>query len=146
MTRRNRWIQALHQRGFSFASIGRAFNITKQRVEQIVRHERALARLAAGDAYRNGVIKKPINCEGCAASDELQMHHDDYARRLEVRWLCPRCHTAAHGLVARCRNGHYYSGGNTYFQPSGQRACRICGRAAGAKYRARKAALPLSKS
>jgi hypothetical protein len=34
-------------------------------------------------------------CEVCGAVD-VQMHHDDYAKPLEVRWLCPPHHGEIH--------------------------------------------------
>lgn len=41
---------------------------------------------------------------------------------------------------AHCVNGHPYMPDNTYNRPDGARSCRICTRAACARYRARKAA------
>ncbi len=34
-------------------------------------------------------------CEACGRED-AQRHHDDYAKPLEVRWLCPPCHAKEH--------------------------------------------------
>lgn len=35
-------------------------------------------------------------CEACGA-EEVQAHHDDYTRPLDVRWLCGKHHAAVHG-------------------------------------------------
>lgn len=45
-------------------------------------------------AIRNGsLVKKP--CEGCGEV-KVDAHHDDYAKTLEVRWLCKICHVKHH--------------------------------------------------
>lgn len=48
------------------------------------------ARTAVGNALRDGRITK-TPCEVCGAL-KVQAHHDDYAKPLDVRWLCFRCH------------------------------------------------------
>jgi len=42
---------------------------------------------------RGKVIPQP--CEVCGEA-KTQAHHDDYAKPLEVRWLCVTHHTAVH--------------------------------------------------
>lgn len=42
---------------------------------------------------RGKLVKQP--CEVCG-SPESQMHHDDYSKPLEVRWLCRRHHLYLH--------------------------------------------------
>ena len=47
------------------------------------------------EAVRTGRLKKPDRCERCGekvAKPKLQGHHDDYSKRLDVRWLCTKCH------------------------------------------------------
>jgi len=56
---------------------------------------RMLARSAARAAIREGrLIRKP--CETCGATD-VEAHHDDYSKALDVRWLCRRHHREFHG-------------------------------------------------
>lgn len=43
---------------------------------------------------RGDLTKNP--CERCGATDQVQGHHDDYSKPLEVRWLCQQCHNAHH--------------------------------------------------
>lgn len=42
---------------------------------------------------RGDLVKQP--CEVCGA-DHVEAHHDDYAKPLDVRWLCPTHHKAHH--------------------------------------------------
>lgn len=46
---------------------------------------------------------------------------------------------ALRGALTHCPEGHPYSGDNLYVAASGARSCRECGRAASARYRARRA-------
>ena len=55
---------------------------------------RDAARKIVGLALKCGaLIRKP--CEMCGAT-KVQAHHDDYAKPLEVRWLCKEHHDAVH--------------------------------------------------
>ena len=55
------------------------------------------AQIMAGNAVRDGRIEKPDSCSECGAKPKrLHGHHDDYAKPLEVRWLCPMCHRDWH--------------------------------------------------
>lgn len=47
-------------------------------------------------AVRAGLIVKPDGCEQCGREVRLHAHHDDYAKPLQVRWLCGRCHRLVH--------------------------------------------------
>jgi Zn finger protein HypA/HybF involved in hydrogenase expression len=40
-----------------------------------------------------GRIKKPSKCEKCGKDARLDGHHSDYAKKLEVMWLCRKCHS-----------------------------------------------------
>ena len=56
------------------------------------------ARRATYNAIRDGrLIRKP--CESCGDAN-VEAHHDDYTRPLDVRWLCRRHHLAVHGKEA----------------------------------------------
>jgi hypothetical protein len=52
------------------------------------------AQTAIGNAVRDGKLKKQP-CEICG-SMRAHAHHDDYAKPLEVRWLCPKHHIRGH--------------------------------------------------
>jgi hypothetical protein len=50
-----------------------------------------------GNAIRDGKLEKQYFCSVCSIDDVIiHGHHDDYAKPLEVRWLCPACHVQWH--------------------------------------------------
>lgn len=56
---------------------------------------REAARRIATKAKRNGtIVRKP--CEHCGSNENMNMHHEDYSRPLEVIWLCRKCHLKVH--------------------------------------------------
>ena len=60
--------------------------------------ERRAAQVAVSNAVRDGRIKRQP-CENCG-EERVHGHHDDYAKPLDVRWLCARCHHRHHAGYA----------------------------------------------
>lgn len=60
------------------------------------------ARSAAADAIKRGILVRPSTCEECRARPRrkirapISAHHPDYAKPLEVVWLCRSCHNKKH--------------------------------------------------
>ena len=54
------------------------------------------AHLKVQRALFNGIIKRPENCEECNCDKELEAHHEDYDKPLDVKWLCIKCHNKRH--------------------------------------------------
>lgn len=52
-------------------------------------------------AVRAGRLVRPELCESCREPGDIQAHHDDYAKRLDVRWLCHTCHMDLHVQLRR---------------------------------------------
>jgi len=57
--------------------------------EKYLAHKRVEAALRFGKLARQP-------CERCGATDLVHAHHDDYARPLDVMWLCPTHHRERH--------------------------------------------------
>lgn len=55
---------------------------------------RRAAHIAVGNAVRDGALLRGA-CEVCG-DVEVEAHHDDYAKPLEVRWLCVKHHKEWH--------------------------------------------------
>lgn len=51
-------------------------------------------------AVANGLLT-PQACEVCGTNSKVHAHHDDYARPLDVRWLCPVHHMRHHAEMRR---------------------------------------------
>lgn len=59
--------------------------------------DRKKAHTAVGNAIRDGkLIKGP--CAFCGSTDRIHAHHHDYAKPLDVTWLCVPCHRRFHAL------------------------------------------------
>jgi hypothetical protein len=55
---------------------------------------RRLARIAVTNAFKAGALVRQA-CEVCGTWPG-QAHHEDYAKPLDVTWLCQAHHTARH--------------------------------------------------
>lgn len=62
--------------------------------------ERREARYQLHLALRRGEIARPGECERCKTPGPVEGHHPDYAKPLEVEWLCTLCHGKEHRHVA----------------------------------------------
>jgi hypothetical protein len=60
------------------------------------RRDQAEAVWAVNAAVKAGRMSRPGNCSKCGSADNIQGHHEDYSKQLEVVWLCARCHTELH--------------------------------------------------
>jgi ribosomal protein S27AE len=80
-------------------------------------------------ALLDGVLTRPQECSECKKPSPVIAHHDDYAKPLEVRWLCRQCH----------QHWHYLNGEGLNYHLSGLKPLRsdshISPRAKGLDYR-----------
>lgn len=57
--------------------------------------KRIKANVVVSNAVRDGkLFREP--CEVCGTEDRIHAHHDDYAKPLNVRWLCAEHHKQWH--------------------------------------------------
>lgn len=59
--------------------------------------DRRAAHTAVSNAIRDGRLAK-TPCAFCGKSERLEAHHHDYAKPLDVTWLCKPCHRRFHAL------------------------------------------------
>ena len=59
--------------------------------------EKFKARSMLNNAVISGKMIKPVACDSCSRlSTRIEGHHPDYAKPLEVIWLCNSCHVQEH--------------------------------------------------
>lgn len=68
------------------------------------------AQVKLGNALKGGKIKKPPCCEQCNSKGRIHGHHDDYAKPLNVRWLCALCHSGWHKIHGEGKNARQQPG------------------------------------
>lgn len=75
----------------------RVATVERQRRRRVTEAEKYKARQAVSNALRNGKLKR-LPCEVCGNKD-VEAHHEDYAKPLDVKWLCFLHHRQAHGQL-----------------------------------------------
>jgi hypothetical protein len=81
-----------------------------QRLQSQKRHrarypEKDSARQKVSRAVRSGRLIRPDYCTSCGRQGDVQAHHRDYSRPLDVDWLCFACHREhGHGQVVIARD------------------------------------------
>ena len=61
--------------------------------------EKRAAHVILGNAVRDGRVYKPKSCSRCNSVPPrrwLHAHHHDYAKPLDVEWICINCHADEH--------------------------------------------------
>jgi hypothetical protein len=69
--------------------------VSRQRIEQLKNVQKHRARAALSAAIESGrLVRQP--CVTCGQLGGVEAHHTDYARPLDVVWLCHEHHKMAH--------------------------------------------------
>jgi hypothetical protein len=63
------------------------------------------AQNAVNNAVRDRRLQKQP-CAICGAEEHVHAHHQDYAKPLEVKWLCAKCHHRVHATFPEL-GGHF---------------------------------------
>ena len=75
--------------------------LSRQKPSDPVKNKaRGLLRLAV----KHGRVTRPGACEACRIDCKPDAHHADYARPLDVKWLCRQCHAALEERQRRARD------------------------------------------
>lgn len=72
-----------------------------KRYEDMYRSQRKYPERVAARSFLNmyvkiGKIVRPNICEICLKNKNVEGHHEDYLKPLEVKWVCKRCHSDIH--------------------------------------------------
>lgn len=81
--------------GESQSSIARRLGISRQRVNQLANPVEHAARARVREALVSGAVAPVRACQRCGASAKTEAHHPDYAKPLDVEFLCRGCHRLA---------------------------------------------------
>lgn len=94
-TRQNQDAQRAARR--RWAQRNRAKILANERRSVEENHAKYLARWKLKSALRSGKVVRGEQCVRCGAGGRIEGHHEDYAKPLDVEWLCVPCH----GLTRR---------------------------------------------
>jgi ribosomal protein S27AE len=72
-------------------SIKKAHKFYKQKFPMVY-----AAHVILSNSIKYGKIEKQFLCSECGNDNQIQAHHDDYTKPLDVRWLCVKCHNKWH--------------------------------------------------
>tara|TARA_R110000868_G_scaffold133217_4_gene344732 strand:- start:1541 stop:2155 length:615 start_codon:yes stop_codon:yes gene_type:complete len=72
--------------------------VKKKTYEYIARYpEKKKAVASVNNAIMYGKMIRPSKCSRCPNENNIEGHHTDYSKPLEVIWLCRKCHNKEHG-------------------------------------------------
>jgi hypothetical protein len=70
--------------------------VSRQRADQLLNREKHHARSTLYVAVKTGKVIRPERCQRCNEIAPLEAHHGDYAKPLDVVWVCTSCHVVIH--------------------------------------------------
>lgn len=88
---------------YAQSPIGKASHAASVRRRNSLNPEKRAANIILGNAVRDGRIIKPKECSRCGVIPprrQLHGHHHDYAKPLDVEWICSACHGLEHHGIA----------------------------------------------
>lgn len=79
-----------------WAATNKARIAEKDREYQQANKHKRRAHAAVHRAVVAGRLVRPDVCYLCGGGGDIQAHHEDYSRPLDVVWLCASCHSERH--------------------------------------------------
>jgi hypothetical protein len=93
---RDRYRNNEHRRALAFSC--RDNKNSLRNVRYYAKHqERYSTKIITGAAIKSGILKKE-KCFVCESANNVQAHHCDYSKPLDVYWLCTKCHAIVHAI------------------------------------------------
>jgi ribosomal protein S27AE len=109
----------MYEKGLSIGQIAEFYQISRQAMHKILKRREIVFRpkLRYGSenvfyrggkkqclrahqlvclAIEKGIIVPETKCSICSSEKNIEGHHDDYSKPLQVRWLCHKCHYEWH--------------------------------------------------
>lgn len=86
----------LYEVGVSVMEIAKLYDIGYDAAYGAVFPEKRAAQLELRRAVNCGEVDRPDTCSDCGSEGQIQAHHHDYSKPLDVHWLCPLCHAGRH--------------------------------------------------
>ncbi len=80
-------------------STRRAMALVYQKRRRRKHPDKYLAHYMVSNAIRDGRLIRGNTCEKCGSEKNVQAHHHDYSKPLDVNWLCFYCHRKEHGQL-----------------------------------------------
>lgn len=99
----NRDKQVAHQRAY-YAAHRDELLAQKRAYRMKNRHKARAHDLVRRALARGELISQP--CERCGATEQVDAHHEDYTKPLDVVWLCRQCHAQRHIELRKQEQAH----------------------------------------
>lgn len=97
---KNRKLHAEHQAAYRERNRSNPEFMTRAAEKQRRYRQKNAEKIEAHDAVRRaltaGKLSRPKACDKCHRERCIEAHHPDYAKPLEVLWLCIECHRRVH--------------------------------------------------
>lgn len=98
--------RAVNPRYFREYNAANAVTLREKKREYVAENApKIAAKNTIGWLCYTGRLSSPCVCENCHKVAELDAHHSDYSKPLEVTWLCRFCHQRWHAAHGEGLNG-----------------------------------------
>lgn len=81
-----------------------ALHLSSAKKYQSLNAEKVSARYHVKNAIDSGKLER-LPCEVCGSAYNIEAHHEDYSKPLDIIWMCRVCHNSYHTNIRRASNG-----------------------------------------